>query len=45
MLQRVAAVAGLIAITAITTPYAFAQSPGGSLDKIIRQQDFHDRVS
>ena len=40
MLKRAIAVAGLIAISAITTQSAVAQSPGGTLEKIVASKTF-----
>src|SRR5664280_2881525 len=40
MLKRAIAVAGLIAISAITTQSALAQSPGGTLEKIVASKTF-----
>lgn len=40
MLKRAIAVAGLIAISAITTQFALAQSPGGTLEKIVASKTF-----
>jgi glutamate/aspartate transport system substrate-binding protein len=39
-LKRAIAVAGLIAISAITTQSALAQSPGGTLEKIVASKTF-----
>jgi len=40
MLKRAIAAAGLIAISAITTQSALAQSPGGTLEKIVASKTF-----
>ena len=40
MLKRAIAVAGVIAISAITTQSALAQSPGGTLEKIVASKTF-----